>query len=153
MRTITDRVSYLRGLADGMGLDKEQKENKLILEMISVMDDMAQMITEVDEDVEEVSEFVDELSTDFADLEEILFGDEDDEDGCGCGCGHDHDDDDDEDDEFEVFGDFEEDDELAFDCPHCGQSVMIKAADIDFDESPVCKACGKPFFTDVIDEE
>ncbi len=139
MRTITDRVSYLRGLADGMGLDKEQKENKLILEMISVMDDMAQMITEVDEDVEEVSEFVDELSTDFADLEEILFGDDDDED--------------DDDDEFEAFGDFEEDDELAFDCPHCGQSVMIKAADIDFDESPVCKACGKPFFTDVFEDE
>ena len=43
--------------------------------------------------------------------------------------------------------------ELAFDCPYCGEAVMLKAADIDYDQSPVCKHCGKPFFTDVEDED
>ena len=47
----------------------------------------------------------------------------------------------------------EEFEELAFDCPYCGKAVLLKAADIDYDESPVCEHCGKPFFTDVEDEE
>lgn len=149
MANITERVSYLRGLADGMGLDNEKNENKLLLEMISVMNDMAQMIADVDEDVEDLSECVEDLYTDFDDMTEILFGDDDDEDGCSCGC---HDDDD-EFEGFEDFEDFDEESELHFDCPHCGESVMIKATDIDFDESPVCKACGKAFFTEVTEDE
>ena len=47
----------------------------------------------------------------------------------------------------------DEDEELSFDCPNCGKTVMIKASDIDFDESPVCSACGQPFFVDVEDED
>ena len=31
-------------------------------------------------------------------------------------------------------------------------TVLVKAADIDYNESPVCEHCGKPFFTDVEDD-
>ena len=30
--------------------------------------------------------------------------------------------------------------------------MLVKAADIDYDESPVCEYCGKPFFVDVEDD-
>ena len=57
---------------------------------------------------------------------------------------------DDEDDEEEDEDDDEDDDqELSFDCPNCGHTVMVRASDIDFDESPVCEHCGQPFFVDV----
>ena len=127
MSNLTDRAAYLRGLAEGMGLDKEKNENKLMLEMLSVLDEMAQKVSEMDDDIGELEEYVDDIDADLADMEEVLFGDEDDE----CGC---------DDEDCDMCGEYEDEEELSFDCPHCGKSVMIKAADIDFDESPVCEA-------------
>ena len=142
MSNLTDRAAYLRGLADGMGLDKEKNENKLLLEMLNLMDEMAQKICELDEDVGEMEAYLEDVDEDLADIEEALFGDEDDDDCCDdddCDC-------DDED-------EYEELEELAFDCPYCGKAVMLKAADIAYDESPVCEHCGKPFFTDIEEED
>ena len=135
---LTDRTAYLRGLADGMGIRADKDENKLMLEMLTVMDEMANKITELDGDIGGLQEYVEDIDSDLADMEDTLFGDEDDE------C-----EDDDEDDEDD---DFDENEELSFDCPNCGKTVMVKAADIDFDDSPVCEFCGKPFFTDVEDD-
>ena len=73
----------------------------------------------------------------------MLFGDDDCD--CDCGCEDDGEDEDEEED------DEDDDQELSFDCPNCGHTVMIRASDIDFDESPVCEHCGQPFFVDVED--
>lgn len=138
MSNLTDRAAYLRGLAEGMGLNKEKNENKLILEMLSLMDEMAQKVNELDGDVGELEEYVEDIDSDLSDMEDILFGDEDDEcDGC--------------DDDCDCCGEYDDEEELSFDCPHCGKTVQVKAADIDYDESPVCQHCGQPFFTDLED--
>lgn len=144
MSNLTDRAAYLRGLADGMGLTKDTNENKLLLEMLNLMDEMAQKINELDEDVGELEAYVEDLDADLADIEEAVFGDEDDCDCCDC---------DDDCDCDDCDCDCEELEELAFDCPYCGKAVMLKAADIDYDESPVCEHCGKPFFTDLPEED
>ena len=142
MSNLTDRAAYLRGLADGLGLDKEKAENKLLLEMLSVMEEMAQQLAETNEDLDELSDYIEDMDADLAEVEEMIFEDDD----CDCGCDCDDCDCDDCDD-----CDCEQ--ELSFDCPNCGKTVMIKASDIDFDESPVCSACGQPFFVDVEDED
>ena len=147
MASITERTAYLRGLADGLNLDKEKAENKLLLEMLNVLDELAQHITETDADLDELSEYVEDMDADLADVEEVIFDDEDD---CDC-CDHDCDCDDCDCDCDDC--DCDRDQELSFDCPNCGKTVMIKASDIDFDESPVCSACGEPFFVDVEDED
>ena len=140
MRNLTERAAYLCGLADGMGIDREKDSNKLMLEMLKLMDEMAQKVDELDGDIGELEEYVEDLDSDLTDVEEALFGDEDDDcdccddDDCDCCCGD------------------EEDEELSFDCPHCGKTVMVKASDIDYDESPVCQYCGQPFFIDVEDD-
>ena len=138
MSNLTDRAAYLRGLADGMGLTKDTNEHKLLLEMLELMNEMADKINELDEDVGEMEAYVEDLDEDLADIEDALFGDEDDD----CDCDDDDCDCDDED-------EYEDLEELAFDCPYCGKAVMLKAADIAYDESPVCEHCGKPFFTDI----
>jgi len=143
MSNLTDRTSYLRGLADGLGLDKEKKETRLLMEMLTVMDEMAQKVSATEDKVEELGDYMEELDSDLGEVEEVLFGD--DEDGCGC-CDCDECDDEDEDEDEEL-------EELSFDCPHCGKTVMLKAADIDYDQSPVCQHCGKPFFIDVTDDQ
>lgn len=150
MANITERTAYLRGLADGLNLDKEKAENKLLLEMLNVLDEMAQHLTETDADLDELSEYVEDMDADLADVEEVLFDEEDD---CDC-CDHDCDCDDCDCDDCDCDDcDCGCEQELSFDCPNCGKTVMIKASDIDFDESPVCSACGEPFFVDVEDED
>lgn len=118
-----------------MGIDKEKNENKLILEMLNLMSEMAQKLTELDANVGELEEYVDDIDADLADMEDLLFDDEDDDDDdCDCDC--------------DACGGFEDDEEIGISCPNCGEDIVIKAADIDFDESPVCSACGKPLFVD-----
>lgn len=140
MSSLTDRTAYLRGLAEGMNLAEDKNENKLMLEMLSVLDEMAQKLGEVETDLAELDEYVESIDGDLSDMEEVLLGDEDDD-------YYDEDDDDEEGIEFD------ENEELSFDCPHCGNPMRLKAADIDFDKSPVCPKCEKPFFPDVIEGE
>lgn len=130
MASITDRTAYLRGLAEGMKLDKENDVHKLIVEMLNVMDEMAHQLSDMDADVGELQEYVEDIDSDLSDMEDVLFGEDE----------YDEDEDDEMDDE-----------ELSFTCPHCGNEVMLRASDIDCD-SPVCTKCGKPFFTDAGDE-
>ena len=55
MANITDRTAYLRGLAEGMKLDREVNEQRLILEMLDVMDEMAHQLTDVYDSVDELN--------------------------------------------------------------------------------------------------
>ena len=41
MSKLTDKVSYLKGLAAGMKLNMEKDSNKLLLEILGAMGDMA----------------------------------------------------------------------------------------------------------------
>ena len=65
---ISEKVAYLKGLAEGLALDTDTKEGKLIAAIIDVLDDMAE-------------KFVD-LEDELCDVEEALYemDDEDDED-------------------------------------------------------------------------
>ena len=140
MSNLTDRTAYLRGLAEGLGIDREKGENRLMLEMLTVMDEMAQKLVELDTDIGELDEYVESIDSDLGDIEDALFGEE----------GEMDEDDEEDEDDGEAF---DEDEELSFDCPHCGKTMQIKAADIDFDESPLCPNCHKPFFPDAIEGE
>ena len=146
MANITDRTAYLRGLAEGMKLDREVNEQRLILEMLDVMDEMSHQLADVNDSVDELNEYVEDIDNDLSDMEDVFFGDDDCDCDCDCDCGCE---DDGEDEDEEEDDDEDDDQELSFDCPNCGHTVMIRASDIDFDESPVCQHCGQPFFVDV----
>ena len=52
---ITEKVAYLKGLAEGMELDTEKKEGKLLAAIIDVLDDIALEIADMKADQEELS--------------------------------------------------------------------------------------------------
>ena len=134
MSNLTDRASFLRGLAQGMQLSKETNEGKLLGEIIDVLGEMAKEMEKLQEAYEELNEYVESIDDDLADMEEVIFGDdEDDDDECDddCDC---HDD---EDGEGET---------IAYACPHCGHEMEFNAGDVDFDEDVLCPACKKPVF-------
>ena len=69
---ITEKVAYLRGLADGLGIDDATKEGKLLAAIIDVLDDMALEIEDMQEVQLELSEGLDAVSDDLEDVEDIV---------------------------------------------------------------------------------
>ena len=79
--TISEKVAYLKGLAEGLDLDVEKsKEGKLISVMIGILEEMAMSIEDLEENDLDLGEEIDVLSDDLADVEAVVFGDEEDED-------------------------------------------------------------------------
>lgn len=81
--TISEKSAYLKGLADGMNLDTEKAEGKLIAGLLDLVSDIATTVETLDEDYSELADYVDELDSDLADLEELVYL-EDEEDECLC---------------------------------------------------------------------
>ena len=109
---LSERAAYLKGLLEGLKLDPEKPETKLLTEIINMLEDMAMEIGDVEDEVIELNDYAEELDEDLGVAEEILFGDDFDCDGdCECCDGCDDWDWDDEDEEYIDCPDEPEDDE------------------------------------------
>ena len=142
MSKLTDRISYLKGMAAGMKLNMDKDSNKLMLEMLPVMGEMAEEMAAMTEAHNDLNEYVESIDDDLAELEETLFG-EDEMDG--------------EDEDF-AEGDEEDEDEgeddlIVYACPHCGHEIEFHASDVDFDEDYLCPECQKPIFPELGEDE
>ena len=95
--TTSEKVAYLKGLAEGLGIDKETKEGRVLGAIMDILEDMAHDIEDLEENAWELGEAIDQVSDDLADIEDIVYDvdddddDEDDEDCCGCCCAGDED--------------------------------------------------------------
>ena len=116
--TISEKVAYLKGLAEGLYLDTEKsKEGKLISVMIGILEEVGLSIEDLEENAHALGEEIDALSDDLADVESVVF--EDDEEDSG----------DYDDDWFEV------------ECPNCEEPLIIddKALADGFIQCPNCE--------------
>ena len=135
---ITEKVAYLKGLLEGMELDTEKKEGKLIAAIIDVLDDIALELEDMKDYADELGDGLDAVSDDLEDVEDVVFEDWDDEDDL-----------DDPEEGFE-FGD-EDSTIYEVECA-CGEII-------DFDEevlekgSIVCPNCGETLEFSLEDEE
>ena len=146
MNTLSEKVAYIKGLADGMALDETKGEVKLIKSILDVLAEMADEVQDttdildcVSSDVEDLVEHVDAVDCDLADLEEAFYDDYDDE----------------FDDDFFNEDDEDEDDEVTYeiDCPFCGQPVEFDEEFLADSDILSCPACGKSFsFSKLLDE-
>lgn len=131
---LTEKMSYVQGLIDGLEIDASTKEGKALTAMADVMHEMVMYVEDLQAQVDELTELCDILDEDLGTVEEDLY-----EDGCDCEeCDCDEcecDDDDDED------YDFDDDDELyEVTCPTCGDSVLVDESIID-EGSMRCPNC------------
>ena len=161
--SMMEKAMYLKGLCDGVDLDKTTKEGKLIAALLDMVTEMAAEMDDMQAEICEVKDYCEELDEDLGTVEEVLLDiDEDDEDyededfdddddgfgcdgncaGCDYDCGIDEDDlfDEDEDDEdyFEVV------------CPACGDVINFDSS-ID-PENLLCPNCGEKFEC-IVDED
>lgn len=110
--TLSEKVSYLKGLADGLGLDENNKQDKLIRSIIDTLEDMALSVEEVESGCGEICDQIDAIDEDLASLESDFYGDDEYDDECDGDCDHcDYDCDDDC--EYEV------------ECPECHDIIYL----------------------------
>ena len=67
------RVSYIKGLAEGLALDEGSKEGKLLLRMIDLMEEFAVEVEQLKDDYEELFEYAGALDEDLSELEDDLY--------------------------------------------------------------------------------
>ena len=114
--TISEKVAYLKGLAEGLNMDVEKsKEGKLISLMIGILE-------EVGLSIEDLGEEIDTISDDLADVESVVYGE-----------------DEDEDDYFEV------------ECPNCEEPIVIDDKALAEGEVE-CPNCQTKFSLDLSDD-
>jgi len=130
MSSLTDRVAYLKGLAEGMEIGEDSKMGKLITAMIDVLGDTAEAFQQLKEEFEELDEYVESIDDDLTEIEETLFDD----------------DDDDNDDDYD-------DDLIECECPKCSETVYLDADGFDLTKEHVCPKCDAALFDDGDDED
>ena len=135
---ITEKVAYLKGLAEGMELNAEKKEGKLLLAIIDVLEDIALELSDIEDAQEELGEGLDAVSDDLEDVEDLLYG----EDG--------------EDDEpaYELDDLGEDEDCYATTCPTCEEAIYFDESVLE-DGEVICPNCGEKLEFDLesLDED
>ena len=152
--TISEKSAYLKGLMDGLKLNTESDEGKMIAAIVDLLGDVTKRVTDIEETTIAISDELDEIEEDLDAIEDYILDDEDD---------YDFDDDDDEldwDDEDELD---EEDPEEGFEFGDEDSTIYeVECACgeiIDFDEetlekgSIVCPNCGETLEFSLEDEE
>lgn len=133
---ITEKVAYLKGLAEGMELNAEKKEGKLLLAIIDVLEDIALELSDIEDAQEELGEGLDAVSDDLEDVEDLLYGG------------------DDEDEEYELDDLGEDEDCYATTCPTCEESIYFDESVLE-DGEVICPNCGEKLEFDLesLDED
>ena len=131
---IMEKVAYLKGLAEGMELDVEKKEGKLLAAIIDVLEDIALELEDVEDEMAELSDGLDVVSDDLEDVEDLIFDDEDDD-------FDDLDEEDEEDGEEECY---------ATTCPTCEETIFFDETILE-DGEVICPNCGEKLEFDMSD--
>ncbi len=120
--TITEKVSYLKGLMEGLSIDSISKEGKVFHAILDTLQEMALSIEENSKVIDDMTEAVEMIDDDLTAVEDMVYGDDEDD--------FDFDDDEDDDDIYEVT------------CPECGKTFKVSEDMLD-DGETVCPSCGQ----------
>lgn len=117
--SILKKSAYIKGLMDGLDLDKNTNEGKILSKIIDLLEDICEEVCNVKEDINDVWKVVDDVDEDLKKLEDFAFS--------NC--------------------DSKLDDYFCVKCPNCGQEHYMRYSDLTTDEledgeikCPNCKA-------------
>lgn len=118
MEYLYERVAYLKGLSDGLDIDETTKEGKLLGKIVETLEDFADAIADLDDEVAELTEFVDIIDEDLSDLEDFVYDEE-----------------------------FYDDAFDEFECPKCGTILFVDEDDFDEcgNVEIACPDCGEEY--------
>ena len=139
--TNTEKVAYIRGLAEGLELDDSKKEVKVLNAIIDLLDDLAMSLADLEDGYSDMADQLDAADEDLGSLEDDFYGDdeddEDDEDTCyyEVTCPNCHE-------TICLSEDIIEDGQM--DCPNCGETLEFDIDECDDDGCDCgCESCNE----------
>ena len=139
--TNTEKVAYIRGLAEGLELDDSKKEVKVLNAFIDLLDDLAMSLADLEDGYSDMADQLDAVDEDLGSLEDDFYGDdeddEDDEDTCyyEVTCPNCHE-------TICLSEDIIEDGQM--DCPNCGETLEFDIDECDDDGCDCgCESCNE----------
>lgn len=142
--TLSEKISYIRGLADGLELDNDKKEVKVLNAIIDLLDDMTLAVEDMEDLYDELAEQVDAIDEDLTTIEDEFYAD------CDC-CDYDVCDDDCD------CCDCYDDEEAYYEvtCGKCSEQICV-SEDILLEGEITCPNCGEVLefdFSDLFDDD
>ncbi len=121
MKDLRKKVAYLQGLAEGLKINSDPNEGRVISNIIEVLDDFAVSIKEIHNTQAELESYLESIDEDLYDLEEEIYVDESHED---------------------------DDDYIEVKCPKCQELVSFDAEVLDDDDviEVTCPNCDEVVF-------
>ena len=118
-----EKLAYLKGLVEGLGLDETKKDTKVINNLITLLEDVVLSVTSLEEGFAEMQQQIDAVDEDLGEVEKDLY--EDDE----CDCCKDKD---------------SAADDIYYEvtCPTCGDTIHLDDELISMREID-CPNCGE----------
>ena len=142
--TISEKSAYLKGLMDGLSLNTETDEGKMISAIVDLLGDMAKRIADIEETTIAISDELDEIEEDLDAIEDFIMDEDED---------YEDEDWDDEVEDFEEGFDFGDEDSTIYEVEcACGELI-------NFDEeileqgSMKCPNCGELLEFSLEDDE
>ena len=138
---LTENMSYLQGLMEGLEIESSTKEGKALIQMSKVMNEMVMYVEDLQGQIDELTELCEALDEDLGNVEDDMYEldslDSDDED-------------DDED-----YDDFDDDELYEVQCPTCGDTILLDDGMLEEGSinCPNCNECLEFDFGGIIDAE
>ena len=139
--TLTEKAAYLKGLQDGLNLNAESAECKMIAAIVDMLNDVALEIADIEENAGYVNDELDMIEDELDAIEEVL----DD---------YDEDDDDEDDDDYDDEDDYDFGDDAVYEitCPSCGEELEVDEETL-LKGSMDCPKCGEDLEFDIEEED
>ena len=147
--TISEKSAYLKGLMDGLNLNTETNEGKMIAAIVDLLGDVTRRITDIEETTIAISDELDEIEEDLDAIEDFIMDDEDDFED------EDYEDelDWDEDEEYEEGFDFGDEDSIIYEVEcACGEVINFDEETLEAG-SMKCPNCGETLEFSFEDED
>ena len=147
--TIYEKAAYLKGLMDGLNLDTEKAEGKMIAGIVELLGDVTKRLHDVEETTIAISDELDEIEEDLDAIEDYILDEEDE---------YDEFDDEDEydDEEYDEEGfDFGDEDSIIYEAECACGNIVCFDEDVLESGSIICENCGETLeftFEDVEEE-
>lgn len=139
---LTEKIAYIKGFAEGLNLDENKDEVKVLNRILDFLNDMAEEVQELGELYDEAADMIEEIDEELCDLEDALIesSEDDDEDDDSCDC------DDCSDEENPIY-------EVT--CPNCNNKFCVEEDELlqGEMECPECQTTLEFDFSDVFDDD
>ena len=74
--TLSEKSAYLKGLMDGLKLDTEKDEGKMIAAIVDMLSDVAETVSDLEDVVDTISDELDCIEEDLDNIDDYLLDDE-----------------------------------------------------------------------------